>query len=296
MKKKLNLSLLLLTIVSVLACAQPVQIIAPGAELVKAGTGYVFTEGPAVDKDGKVYFSDHWSNRIYVWEEDKGCSLWLEGTSYSNGMMFDKHGRLVVCAELNNELAYIDENKNYHVIASGYDGKLLNGPNDVWVTQNDEYYFTDPYWQRDFWPSDRKEEQDIRGVYFVNKNGEIKRVIDDFRVPNGIYGSPDGKFLYVADMFDRKTWKYTILPNGDLTDKTLHAPSGSDGMTMDNLGNIYFASRRIAVYSPEGELIQEIAVPESPTNVTFGGKNRDVLFITAWTSVYTLKMNVKGNL
>ncbi|MDR2910779.1 MAG: SMP-30/gluconolactonase/LRE family protein [Bacteroidales bacterium] len=290
--KKLNLSLLLsVAIISVYA--QPV-LIAPGAEIVRAGTGYGFTEGPAVDKDGKIYFSDQINDRIYIWEEGKECSLWLEGTYRANGMMFDKRGRLVACTELKNELGYFDKNKKYHVIAGGYNGKLLNGPNDLWITPNG-YYFTDPYWQRDFWPKDRVEEQDVKGVYFVNKKGEIKRVIDDFRLPNGIFGSLDGKILFVADMMGRKTWKYTIQPNGDLTDKTPFIESGSDGMTVDNLGNFYITARgRIQVYSPEGEFIQDINVPESPTNVTFGGKNRDILFITAWTSVYTLKMNVKG--
>jgi len=286
--KKLNL-LLLLTVVSVFVYAQTTQVTAPGAELVKACTGFGSAEGPAVDKDGRIYFSDQNNDRIYIWDEEEGCSLWLEGTSRANGMMFDKQGRLIACTELNNELGYFDKDKKYHVIASGYNGKLLNAPNDLWITESDEYYFTDPYW-----PKDRTEEQDVKGVYFVNKKGEIKRVIDDFRVPNGIFGAPDGKTLFVADMGDRKTWKYTMQPNGDLTDKTLYAPSGSDGMTMDNLGNIYLTSRRVLVYSPEGELIQEISVPESPTNVAFGGKNRDVLFITAWTSVYTIKMNVKG--
>lgn len=304
--KKLNL-LLLLTIVSVLVFAQPPQrfvqsepvqregFVAPGAELVQYD-GFISAEGPAVDKDGRIYFSDQLGDKIYVWDEEKGCSLWLEGVSRANGMMFDKQERLIACTELRNELGYFDkETKEYHVIASGYNGKLLNAPNDVWVTDNG-YYITDPYWQRDFWPQDRKEEQDVKGVYFVSLKGEIKRVIDDFRVPNGIYGAPDGKTLYVADMGNRQTWKYTMQPNGDLTDKTLAAPSGSDGMSMDNQGNIYLTSRRVLVYSPEGELMHEIVVPGSPTNVTFGGKNRDVLFITAWTSVYTLKMSVKGNL
>lgn len=292
--KKLNL-IVLLMVASVTVFAQSVELIAAGAELVKACTGFGFTEGPAVDKDGKVYFTDQNNDQIHVWDEENGCSLWLDEANRANGLMFDKNGRLVVCAELNNELAYYDSDKNYHVIASGYDGKLLNAPNDVWITENNEYYFSDPYWQRSFWPQDRKEEQDVKGVYFVNKNGEIKRVIDDFRVPNGLIGTPDGKTLYVADMGDRKTWKYTIQPNGDLADKTLFAPSGSDGMTIDNLGNIYLTTRKVLVYSPEGELIKEIDVPEQPANVTFGGKNRDILFITARTSVYTLKMNVKGN-
>lgn len=291
--KKLNL-LFLLTIISVSLCAQSVQIIAPGSKLEKVGDDFGFTEGPAVAKDGKVYFTDQNNDRIYVWDEEKGYSLWLEGTNRANGMIFDKKGRLVVCTELKNELAYYDMDKNYHVIASGYNGKLLNAPNDVWITKKGEYYFTDPYWQRSFWPKDRVEEQDVKGVYFVNEKGKIKRVIDDFRVPNGIIGALDGKTLYIADMGDRKTWKYQMKPNGDLTDKTFFAPSGSDGMTIDNMGNVYLTSRKVMVYSPAGELIQEIEVPEMPTNVTFGGKNRDILFITARTSVYTLKMNVRG--
>ena len=295
--KKLNL-LLLLTFILVLGCAKS-NLIAPGAKLVRAGAGFGSAEGPAVDKDGRIFFSDQMNDHIFIWEEGKGCSLWLEGTYRTNGMMFDKHGRLVVCAELNNELAYFDSDKNYHLIASGYNGKLLNAPNDLWITENDEYYFTDPYWQRDFWPQDRTMEQDVKGVYFVNKDGEIKRVINDLIVPNGILGSPDGKSLYVSDMSGKATWKYTMQPNGDLTDKTLVIKSGSDGMTIDNLGNIYLTSMntnmmRVRIFSPEGKLIHKIRVPESPTNIAFGGKDRDVLFITAWSSVYTIKMNVKG--
>ena len=291
--KRLNL-FLLLTLVSVLTFAQSVQLTAPGAKLEKACDNFGFTEGPAVAKDGKIYFSDQNNDRIYVWDEYNGCSLWLQGTNRANGMIFDKKGNLWVCAELHNELGYYDKNKKYHVVASGFDGKLLNGPNDVWITKNGEY-FTDPYWQRSFWPKDRVQEQDVKGVYFVNKKGEIKRVVNDFKVPNGIIGTPDGKTLYIADMGDRKTWKYKIQPNGDLTDKTLFVQSGSDGVTMDKQGDLYLCSgRSVSIYSPAGELLQKIDVPEIPANVNFGGKNRDILFITARTSVYTIKMNVKG--
>jgi gluconolactonase len=291
---KKQAAILVLILLGLGAFAQPANLIADGAKLEKACTGYGFTEGPAVDKDGKIYFTDQNFDRIYVWDEVKGCELWLEGTNRANGMIFDKKGRLIACTELKNELGWFDKDKKFNLIASGYNGKLLNAPNDVWVTKKGEYYFTDPYWQRSFWPKDRKEQQDVKAVYFVNKKGEIKRVVNDFKVPNGIIGTPDGKTLYIADMGDRKTWKYKMLPNGDLTDKTFFAPAGSDGMVLDNQGNVYLTGRKVQVYSPAGELIHEIEVPETPSNVAFGGKNRDILFITARTSVYTLKMKVKG--
>ena len=122
----------------------------------------------------------------------------------------------------------------------------------------------------------------------------VTRVINDYKQPNGIIGTPDGKTLYVADIEDRKIWRYDILPDGSLENKTYFAPHGSDGMTIDNRGNIYLTMGKVWVYSPEGELISEIEVPESPSNLCFGGEERNILFITARTSVYTLKMNVKG--
>jgi len=109
-----------------------------------------------------------------------------------------------------------------------------------------------------------------------------------------LIGTPDGKTLYVADINDGKIWKYHIESDGILKNKTFFAPKGSDGMTIDSHGNVYLTSGKVWVYNIEGELIQEIEVPESPSNVCFGGKDRNVLFITARTSVYTLKMNMKG--
>ncbi len=291
--KKLNVTIILIFFCFAVF-AQTTQIIAPGAQVEKVKGDFAFTEGPAVAKDGKVYFTDQPNDRIYVWDENQGISLWLEGTNRSNGLYFNKKGQLVACADLNNELVYFDRGKKMHVIHGGFNGKLLNAPNDVWVTPKGEYYFSDPYYHRDWWTKERGEEQDVRGVYFLSKNGEIKRVIADYKQPNGLIGTPDGKILYVSDINDGKIWKYNIQKDRSLSDKTFFAPKGSDGMTIDNRGNVYITSGKVLVYSPAGELIQKIEVPENPANVCFGGKNRDVLFITARTSVYTLKMNVKG--
>lgn len=264
------------------------------ALLQRTGEGFSFTEGPAVNKRGQVFFTDQPNNRIYIWDEEQGISLWLDGAGRSNGMYFNKKGELVACADLHNQLAYFDKNKKLHVIYEGYNNEHLNGPNDLWITSNGGIYFTNPYYHRDYWEEGHKETQDVRGVYYLSPAGKVIRVIDDFKQPNGLVGTPDGKILYVSDINDKKIWKYQILPDGSLTGKTYFAPHGSDGMTIDARGNIYLTSGNVWVYSPDGKLVRKIEVPENPSNVCFGGKKRNILFITARTSVYTVKTRMKG--
>lgn len=294
MKNIWNSFLLILAFSSCLVAKQPSSVVKKNAEIKTAGSGFSFTEGPAVAQDGRVYFTDQPNDRIYVWDENEGISLWLEGTGRSNGMYFNKKGDLVTCADEKNQLAYFDKNKKLHVIHEGYNGKHLNAPNDLWITPDGGIYFTDPYYHRKWWPEGHEEIQDTRGVYFVPVNGGIKRVIDDFKTPNGLIGTPDGKYLYVADIQADTTWKYKIAPNGTLNDKTFYAPHGSDGMTIDNHGNVYLTSGKVWVYNPKGKLIEEIEFPEKPANICFGGKKRKTLFVTARKGVYTLEMNVKG--
>ena len=295
--KKLNLSVLFILAVLTLSAASPKKkdnIVAKNAKVEMAATGFDFTEGPAVAPDGRVYFSDQPNDRIHIWDERAGISLYLEGTGRSNGMYFNALGQLVTCADEKTQLAYFDENKKLIPIHEGFDGKHLNAPNDLWIAPNGGIYFSDPYYHRKWWAEGHKEIQDVRGVYYLNNDGEIARVINDFETPNGLIGTPDGKILYVADIQAKKTWKYDIQPDGSLANKTFFATNGSDGMTIDNKGNVYLTSGKIWVYNPMGELIKEIECPENPANVCFGGKKRNILFITARKSVYTLKMKVKG--
>lgn len=270
------------------------SIVSSKAKMELVDQRFRFTEGPAPDRKGKVYFTDQPNDRIYIWDEKKGISLYLEGTGRSNGMYFNRKGQLVSCADEKNQLVYFDENKDRIVLQEGYNGKHLNAPNDLWITPDGDIYFTDPYYHRSWWAGDHKEVQDTRGVYFWSKGKALKRVINDFKTPNGIIGTPDGKYLYVADIGAGKTWKYTIEKDGSLSNKTFFAPKGSDGMTIDNRGNVYLTSGKVWVYNPEGELIHEIDCPEKPANVCFGGKKRDILFITARTGVYVLEMRVRG--
>ncbi len=296
MKKIYYLLILIFVFVSYSnAATQEVKgLIAKNAKVQKVGDGFSFTEGPAVASDGRVYFTDQPNDKIYIWDEKDGISLYLEGTGRSNGMYFNAKGQLVTCADEKNELAYFDENKKLVSIHKGYRGKHLNAPNDLWIAPNGGIYFSDPYYHRSWWAEGHKEIQDTRGVYYLSTDGEITRVIDDFETPNGLIGTPDGKTLYVTDIQAGKTWKYDIQKDGSLANKTFFASNGSDGMTIDDQGNVYLTSGKVWVYNPDGELIEEIEFPEQPANICFGGKKRNILFVTARKGVYTLEMNVKG--
>ena len=263
--------------------------------ITKAGSGYKFTEGPAVAPDGRIFFTDQPNDKIYIWNE-KGnkINIFLNACERSNGTYFDKKGNLLACADLHNCLVAFDPDGEMKILAQNFGGQHLNGPNDLWIAPNQGIYFTDPYYQRDYWEPGHQELQDKRAVYYRSPEGKVTRVISDYKQPNGLIGTPDGKTLYVSDINDGKIWKYDIQPDGSLTSKTFFAPEGSDGMTIDCLGNVYLTNKVVSVFNPEGKNIARIEVPEQPSNVCFGGKKRNILFITARTSVYMLKMNVRG--
>jgi gluconolactonase len=213
----------------------------------------------------------------------------------SNGLYFSIDGRLIACADYRNKLIKFDMEGNKMVLTDSYDGKHLNGPNDVWEHPGGNIYFTDSYYKRPWWPEGHAQAQDERAVYLVTKKGKLSRVADGYEMPNGIIGTSEGKYLYVADIQAKKTWRYEIQKNGKLKNKTLFAEYGSDGMTIDNQGNVYFTTGPVVlVIDKNGKKVGEIQVPENPANVCFGGKDRDVLFITARTSVYRIKMKVRG--
>ena len=275
--------------------SQDNQLFDKNLKVTKIGGGYAFTEGPSVAPDGRVFFTDQPNDKIDVWSE-KGnrITTFLQHCERSNGTYFNQKGELVACADLHNRLVIFDKKGKMKIIAENYNSEPLNAPNDLWIAPNGGIYFSDPYYARDYWEPGRKELQDKRGVYYLNPEGKVIRVIDDYKQPNGLIGTPDGKTLYVSDIQDHKIWKYDIQTDGSLANKTFFAPEGSDGMTIDNQGNVYLTNNVVSVFNPKGENIARIEVPEQPSNVCFGGKKRNVLFITARTSVYTLKMNTKG--
>jgi gluconolactonase len=274
-------------------------IIVKGAELVKVQDGFSFTEGPAVSRVGDVYFTDQPNDRIHVWNAISGeVSVFKENAGRSNGMYFKLDGTLISCADEQNQLWALDSKGNATVLVENFRGKKLNGPNDVWVRPKGGMYFTDPLYVRPYWEGIRGNEleQDGEHVYFLSEDGaEFFRVAEDLVKPNGIIGTPDGKYLYVADIGDSKTYRYEIREDGYLINKELFCEMGSDGMTIDNRGNIYLTGDGVTVFSSKGEKIAHIPVPAKWTsNVTFAALDRKTLFITAMDAVYTIQMKTRG--
>lgn len=270
-------------------------IIADNAKPELISKQFSFTEGPAPDKKGNIFFTDQPNNQIWEYSTDGKLTLFLEGAGRSNGLYFDKKGNIIACADEKNELWSIAPDKKIKVLMTHFEGRQLNGPNDLWVAPDGRIYFTDPYYQRKYWTR-QKPDIEAQRVYFLPL-GKKDPVIaaEDMVKPNGIVGSKDGKFLFVADIGGDKVYKYKIGKDGRLTDRQLFADKGGDGITLDNRGNLYLCGNGVYVYDPSGKLIQHIDIPEKWTaNACFGGKDRNILFITASQSIYTLKMKVKG--
>jgi len=271
-------------------------ITAPGAHLKKIAENFTFTEGPATDANGDVFFTDQPNDRILKWHAaESKITTFLQGCGRANGMCFDARGDLWTCSDEHNALWRISPGGKATVVIADYQGKRLNGPNDVWVRPGGGLYITDPFYVRSYWDHGHQE-QDTEGVYYLPPGGTmLVRVISDFVQPNGIIGTPDGKTLYVADIGAGKTYRYTIAPDGSLGDKHLFCRLGSDGMTIDSDGNVYLTGHGVTVFGHTGTQILHLPIPEDWTgNICFGGTDRHTLFITASKSVYTLAMRVHG--
>ena len=276
--------------------SQENPLIAEGAELELIADGFEFTEGPTADAAGNVYFTDQPNNRIHKWNvENRIVSVFMEDAGRANGLFFGPEGDLYACADKNSEIWKITKDKKVSVLSKGFDGKKFNGPNDLWIDSRGGIYFTDPYYKRPYrnYPEQPIKEQ--RVYYLTPDQKELKIAIEDLVKPNGIIGTPDGKTLFVADIEDNKTWKYDIAEDGSLKNKALFTNLGSDGMTLDERGNVYLTGDGVTVFNPKGEKILHIPINKEWTaNVTFGGKDHCHLFITAMDSLFSIRMNVKG--
>lgn len=273
------------------------NIVAKNALVEKLGDGFSFTEGPAVDRPGNVYFTDQPNNKIIKWSFSTGeLSTFTEDAGRSNGMYFSREGKLITCADMENQVWSFDPQGNKEVLIENFKGKKLNGPNDLWISPEGGMFITDPLYKRDYWDRDPEMQQDGEHVYYISADGlQFFRVDEDLVKPNGIVGTPDGKKLYVSDIGAKKTYVYNIEEDGYLTNRTLFVEMGSDGMTIDHRGNLYLTGKGVTVFNNKGDEIAHIPIDAPWTsNVCFGGGDRKTLFITATDAVYSLKMKTRG--
>jgi len=297
--------------------------------------GKPFTEGATCAPNGDVYFVEQNSDKIMRWSvAERKLSVFMHPSGYANGMSFDYHGNLIACADERNQVWSISLHERasgpvpaplnpavgdparpaqadlpaHTVLLTNYQGRLLGGPNDVWVRPDGGLYLTDPYYARKWWAPGRKQEQSLKTVYFLSPDRQtLTRVLDEFNspdgrngTPNGIAGTPDGKTLYVSDISGGQTWAFDIHPDGSLSGKRLVCAFGSDGMTLDEAGNLYMSvggtrpGGVTVVDTKTGKQIGFIPVPENPANMCFAGPDRRTLYICARTGFYCIQTHVRG--
>lgn len=270
-------------------------LIANGATLQRISNQFQFAEGPAVDKQGNIFFTDQLNDVIWQYKTDGTLARFMHGTGRSNGLFIDHAGFIIACADAKNEVWRIDSQGHKKVLYKAPKRRRLNGPNDLWVDAHGGVYLTDPYYQRPYW---KRKQAVLKGefVYYLPAGKKNLIAIEQtLKKPNGIVGTPDGKHLFIADIGDSKIYKYDIQPNGTLQHKQLFVAEGSDGLTLDAQGNLYATGDGVTIYDSSGNKREHIAVPEKWTsNSCFGGKDKKELFITASKSIYTIRMNVAG--
>ena len=274
--------------------AKKESLVADGSKPVRLAGGFKFTEGPAADSKGDVYFTDIPNNRIHKWSTvDKKLSTFIEDSGGANGLYFSKEGDIYACLGEKRCVTsfYLEDGTEKELVGDQFDGRPFNNPNDLWIHPNGGIFFTDPNY------GGKELSQDGEYLFYITPyRDQVFRVASDLKRPNGVIGTPDGKTLFVADPGQGKTFRYTIDEGeeGVLSDKKLFAESGSDGMTLDNKGNLYLTSGTVKILNPEGKEIDNLAFPEKPSNICFGGADGKTLFVTARTSFYSLAMQAAG--
>jgi gluconolactonase len=267
------------------------------AKVEKLSSGLKFTEGPVWNPSGFLLFSDIPADTIYKWTTNGKLAVSRRPAGNPNGNTLDREGRLIT-AQHNRQLTRTEKNGQVTILAERYEGKRLNSPNDVVVKSDGSIYFTDP-------PYGIKKEQEELGFYGIYRsqlNGTLTLLNKEMVRPNGIAFSPDEKKLYVSDSDKLHIRVFALKADGTLTNSRVFAelPGAADkgvpdGMKVDIKGNIYSSgSGGVWIFSPTGQLLGKIAVPESVTNLAWGNKDYKTLYITAGNSIYRIRLNIAG--
>lgn len=262
-------------------------------KIEKVAAGYAFTEGPAWSRDGFLLFSDVPNDKIVKWTPGEGASVFRDNSNGANGNTFDSRGRLYTCESRTRRVVRTDKKGQVEVLAEKWEGKRLNAPNDIVVRRDGHIYFTDPAFGKQ---ADTRE-LDFYGVYHITPRGEMELIAKPAGRPNGIALSPDGRILYVANSDERNLRAYDVDRSGKVSNER-ELVSGiegvPDGIAVDEKGNIYVTAKGLAVYSAEGKLLTTIEISETPANCAFGDPDLQTLYVTARTSVYRIRLDVKG--
>lgn len=286
-----------------IAMGRAASLIAVGARLTRLATGFSFTEGPVWDaRNQRLIFSDIPASTLYAWSE-RGVEVLRSPSNRANGNAIDSAGRLITCEHDTSRVIRTSTDGVVEVLADSWDGSPLNSPNDVAIHRSGAIYFTDPDYGRTVKPFGgvRPVTQDARGVYRIDPEGGIARVIKDMRQPNGLCFTTDGSRLFVNDTQLGHVRRFTVMPDGSLEDGRVwvEVPSSAvaapDGMKLDSIGNLYCTGvGGIHVFDPLGRSIGLIAVEENVGNFAFGGPGGHTLFVCASRSLYALDVVVPG--
>lgn len=262
---------------------------------VRVATGFQFTEGPVWHRDGFLLFSDIPANRIMRWNEADGVAVWREPSGQSNGLTFDRQGRLLAAEHAGRRVSRTLADGTIEAVAERYRGRRLHSPNDLVEHSAGAIYFTDPPY------GGNPAELDQFGVYRVVPGGEITLLAADFQRPNGLAFSPDESTLYVDDTARHHIRAFTVADDGALRDGRVFAEmdgtrnGAADGMKVDADGRVFCTGPGgCYVYEPDGRLLGLLVLPEPPANCAWGDDDRQSLYLTARTSVYRVRLKVRG--
>jgi gluconolactonase len=280
------------------------SVVGDAPQIERLATGFLFTEGPLWHaQDEYLLFSDMPGDHLRKWSRQGGVTSFRKPCAQSNGLAWDRQGRLIVCEHATSRLTRTKLDGSSTVFASHYDGKELNSPNDVVVKSDGGIYFTDPtYGRAEYYGKPRPTQLDFRGVYRAEPDGNrLTLLADDFRQPNGLCLSLDEKRLFVNDTERQHIRVFDVKPDGTLANgrvwaQTTGAGAGApDGMKMDSEGNVYCCGPGgIHVFDPQANCLGVIGMPEHTANFCFGESDYRTLFVTASTSIYKLRVKVAG--
>jgi len=257
-------------------------------------TGYLFTEGPVWSRDGFLVFSDIPNNKLLQFKPGAPANNLRADTNGANGNTYDLQGRLYSCESRSRRVTRSDKKGKVEVLAERYQGKRFNAPNDIVVRKDGQIYFTDPA----FGNQQDGRELDFFGVYHLSQRGELEVIAKPKGRPNGVALSPNGKILYVTNSDDHNVRAYDLAGNGAASNERVLVSKIEgipDGIRVDEKGNLYVAAEKIEVYSPEGKPLGSVSIQETPSNCAWGDGDFGTLYVTARTSVYRVRLNVKGS-